>query len=308
MKFNNIVTAAKSFGGRVAFKAKDKSPELFFIGGVVSMGLMAYKLWNAKTRCEEITEEYKQNIAKVEAMQERVRQGDIPADKYTPKQATSDKRKYGMKAAVAFAKVIVPIALLGFTSIGCFGKTTTILKGRNAVSAAVIAKQNQRIKELEEVVGEDKLKEIQPKSPKEETDKEKPITRPPHTYWFDERSENFIKGDPESNRFFLSHAQDIWTDELHRRTKDGQVKAAILGNEVIQYLDIKTGNPDGIVGTQEGAIMGWSMSKNPEDQADGYISFGCFNIHKDVDFGEPILLEFNFDATPVLGRSGMSKR
>ena len=289
------------------FKVKDKSPELFFIAGVISMGGMAYCLWNAKTRCEEIKEEYHKNLEEVKKVEDAVRTGDIPADAYTPKQATSDKRKYGMRAAVAFAKVFVPIALLGLTSIACFGESTALWKGRYIASSAIIAKQSKEIQQLREMVGDEKLAEVQPKSPTEAGNKEEFTPLSSYSYWFDERSSNFIKDDPESNRFFLSHAQDIWTDELRRRTADGTRPGAVLGNEVIQYLDIKTGNPDGVVGTQDGQIMGWSMSQNPNDHADGYISFGCFSIHKDVDFGQPILLTFNYDSTPVLGRTGMAK-
>lgn len=300
MKFD-LVDTLKVVGKKTAFALKDKSPELCFIGGVGALIAAGYFVWNGKAKCEEILEEHKKNMDRVKETEEAVRNGDIDPQEYTPKQAAADKRHYCMKTAIAFVKVFAPIVILTITSIGLFGKSTAIYKSRYLASVAVCAEQSKYIKQLEEQIGEEKLEDLKIKSPDEPEDGERDPLIPPNSFWFDERSCNFVPGDPVANRTFLINMQNYYDDEVHHGVP-------VLGNDVIRALDIKTGNdPKAPQGTQKGQIMGWTNSKNPADGAAGFVDFGCFDIHKNVDFGEPILLTFNWDKTPIISRCGMSK-
>lgn len=304
----NVLRPIKGAAQRALFFAKDKSPELFFIGGVVSMAAAGYFTWNGKAKCEKILDEYQENMKKVKEMEEAVKSGKVDPSEYGPKDAKRDRLYYGMKAAVGFARVIGLIVVLAGGSVLCFGRSTGTYKKRYLEGAAVIASQNQYIKQLEGQIGEEKLEEMKPKSPSEETDGETLSFSGPFQFWFDETSHNFVPDDPEANRFFLWNAQQHLNDILELRTKNGK-NGAVTGNEQLEYLDIHTGNDENApVGTQAGAIMGNSKSKNPRDKAAGYIDFGIWGINQNIDFGKPILLTMNWDATPVLSRSGMAKR
>lgn len=308
LSFNKVIRAAKGTAGRVAFIAKDKSPELCFIGGVISLGAAAYFIWNGKEKFQKVRHEFKTCMENVAEKEQMVRDGEIDPAEYTPKDAKIERRRYTFKAIRAYVRVFFPILLLAFGGVGLMHKSVDIWKGRYVASAAVVAKQNEYIRELEDQVGEEKLEELHPKSPTEEAESEEDHKlRPPHSYWFDERSKNFVKGNPEANRFFLAHAEEYFNDILCMRTQDGKKPGGILGNEMLEYLDIKCGS-DEIVGTQEGAVMGNTKSKDKKDHAAGYVDFGVFHTNKKVDFGQPILLTFNWDATPILGRIGMPKR
>ena len=289
----NALKAIRGFGGKVAFKLKDKSPEICFVGGVVSLAIGAYFLWNGKAKCEQITEEYEANIEKIEERIRQVQEGVIAPSAYTPEDAKKDKLHYGLKAAVAYARVIGAIALFEVGGTVLCGKAVGKYRKRFLAASGVIAQQAQRISQLEGMIDPEKLKEANPKSPFDELAFEGPFQ-----IWFDERSRNFVSGNPQANKNFLWLAMNYWNNRL-------DIDDVVFLNQIIRYLDAHTGS-DQIIGTQAGQIMGVTKSKNPKHGAVGHIDFGIDWDH--TDFSQPVLLTIPCDKTPVLSRCGMAKR
>lgn len=285
----SILSSAKGFAGRALLFAKDKSPELCFVGGVIALIGAGYCLWNGKDKCRKILDDHKDSMAEIKE--------DETAEKCTPKQAKSRRFRTNMKTAVAFAKVFVPIALLSVGSVTLFGKSTAIYKGRYLASAAVIAEQNKQISALQGVL-EGNLPEgktIQDVLQEAGLD----LGGPVYELWFDERSREFILGDYDANRDTLLRMIRVLTDKLHGEW-------AIYLNQIIKYMDLHTGNEHGTIGIDAGQIMGVSLSTNPEDGAVGEIDLGI--DWEKTDFAEPILLRIRCDKTPLLGRIGMAKK
>lgn len=280
MKFD-LIQAGRHLAGKAIFFAKDKSPEICFVGGIACIIGAGYFLWNAKGKCAEVLEEYRKDMEPVKEMEKLVESGVIPLERH--KEAISNIKKdrlaFGMKAAVAFVRIFAPVVLLTLGGFALFGKSTAIYKGRYLASAAVCAEQNRYIEELQKGEGGE-LK----------------IPKGPYVLWFDERSREFVPGDAEGNKMRLIRA--ITYAEDKRRTE-----GACFGNQFIKFLDLHTGN-ERIIGTQVGQIMGWSDSKNPEDGAAGYVDVGI--DWDNTDFGEPILLIPNWDKTPLWNRCGMA--
>lgn len=299
MKFD-LINTAKSAASRVAFFMKDKSPELCFVGGVVSLIAAGYFVWNGKAKCEEAMKKHEERMKRIQELEEAVRKGALDPAEITPKEIKGQKRHYCMKTAVEFAKIFAPIAILTITSIGLFGKSTAIYKGRYLASAAVCTQQSKYIKQLEEQLGEDKVKELSTpvKDPDTMVILAPPLSEAP-VFFFDCRSREWIDGDPEATKCNLKRLYNVANDLL-RINKKG-----IFLNQIVKLLDLHTGT-DCIIGTEQGQIYGWSMSKNPDDGADGYIDFGV--DWDNTDFSQDVLIRFNCDKRPLLGRSGMSKR
>lgn len=296
MKFD-IIRAAKGMGARAVFLAKERSPELCFVGGVICILGAGYFTWNAKAKCEEVLKEHKENLERVKKTEEAVNSGEIDPEKYTSKMARADRRHYMMKTAVAFVKIFAPIVLLTLGGFTLFGKSTLIYKGRYLASAAICAEQNKYIKQLEEQIGEEKLKELSPKSPEDEG---KPgVLKKPNEFWFDELSGNFIEGDGFANKNFLQMQEIFWDNKL-------QAEGAIFGNQVIKSLHLWTGS-NKIRGTKKGQNCGWTLSKNPRDGAAGHISFGIDWENAPLEFFEkPVLIRLNWDATEIIDRAGLA--
>lgn len=287
----NVIRAAKSAGAKVVFFAKDKSPEICFIGGVAGVIAAGYFTWNAKAKCEKVLEEHRADM-------ERIQEALDTVDRYTIQDAKADKRRYGMKAAVGFAKIFAPIVLLTLGSFTLFGKSTLIYKGRYLATAAVCAEQNKYIKQLEAQIGKKKLEELEPKTLEEFNSSD--TLKSPTSFFFDSNSKNFERGDGYANRLFLMLQEQYWNDKL-------QSEGVIFGNQVIKALDLCTNNKNKYVkGTKKGQTYGWSTSEDPAHGADGCLSFGVNYDLPDEYFEEGVLIKFNWDKTPILGRSGMS--
>lgn len=289
----NALKAIRGFGGRVAFQLKDKSPEIYFIGGVVSLAVGAYFLWNGKAKCEQITEEYEDHLKDIEQKLQWAQEGIITPDEYTPEDAKKDKRHYGMKAAVAYARVIGAIALFEVGGTVLCGKAVGKYRKRFLAASGVIAQQAQRISQLESMIDPEKIKEANPKSPFDELAFEGPFQ-----IWFDERSRNFVPNNHQANKNFLWLALNYWSNRL-------DIEDAVFLNQIIKYIDAHTGS-DQIIGTQAGQIMGVTKSKDPKHGAVGRIDFGIDWEH--TDFSQPVLLTIPCDKTPILNRCGMAKR
>ena len=302
--FNNALNAAKGAVWRAGFFIKDKSPELCFIGGTISLVAAGYFLWNGKEKFKAVKEEYDKDVKDLKGDEILVREEFEKPDYLTPKMAKERKRKYTVKAIKAYIKVFFPILIFSVAGIGLMGNAVNILKSRNIAQAAIIAKQNEEIQRLKDATDEEKLEELYPKSPIEGGE-DSPL--PPYTYLFGENSDNFIKDNPAANRFFVLGAQNYWNDQLEIRTAHGTKPGGVLINEILEYMNIKTGN-DKATGTVEGHLMGCTKSKNPKDKAAGYIDFGVFDIKKGIDFGKPFYITINVDATPIYDRMGLPKR
>lgn len=294
----SILTTVKGIAARGFMIVKDKSPELCFIGGVVAMAAAGYCLWNGKEKVKKALDERTDAMADIKFKEQMVNDGELSPEEYPLKKAKSERFHTNMKTAVAFVKIFAPIVLLSVGSVALFGKSTSIYKGRYLASAAVIAEQNKYIKSLENQVVESTPGGL----PEGMTLQEFLATLDlsgPYEFWFDERSREFIDGNYDANRKTLLRMYRILNDKK-------RAEWALYLNQVIKYMDIHTGNEHSCMGTDLGQIMGFSMSKNPEDGAEETIEFGI--DWDNTDFSKPVLLRFNCDKKPLIGRVGMAKK
>ena len=292
----NLLTKARGLAGRAFLIAKDKSPELCFVGGIAAMVAAGYFVWNGKDKVRKALYDHKEAMAKIKEKEQQVKDGEISIEEYPLKEAKRARFRTNMKTAVAFVKIFAPIVLLSLGSVTLFGKSTAIYKGRYLASAAVITEQNKYIKSLEDQIEgglpegktlHDTLAEMDLEGPFE--------------FWFDERSREFDVSEyaHDTNKRTLLKMQRVLNDKL-------QAEWAMYGNQAIKYMDLHTGNEHSCIGTDAGQIKGWTLSENPDDGADGFIDFGI--DWDNTDFSQAVLIRFNWDKKPLPGRIGMAKK
>ena len=294
----------------------EKSPELFFAGGVICLAAGAYGIWVARPKYEEALESHR-------SREERRKEAERTCPEYTPENSRQDRAHNWMKTAVEFGKIFGPPVICLTVAIVCFGKSTLIFKGRYLVAAAAFSQEAKWSAKLEEALGQEKVDELRagekielmnfgPGDYAESHDVYvKPDVVPPFTYEFsDATCGEFRKDDPEANRTFLDGMEKTLTNTLRRRATRDKPGYMFL-NEVLTALDIHTAGDETI--TQEGQIFGWTYYDDPKLNekygCDGFISFGYRGQQRFIDGNEPAaMLHFNCDKTPIIDRCGIPVR
>ena len=307
-----IKTALISTIGKVTFWGREHSPELLLAMGGLSMIGSVITACRGTLKFQKVIEKHNERLDKLKLIEEKQANGtagenaDIDVKQY--------RKSVYLDTVWQGAKCYGPTLLLMIGGFACFMASNGIIKGRYISMAAAYAGVLKDKEHLEEQVakefGEDKLSELKGEKPSsdifksedgevKEVEGEK-VTYSTYAKFFDESNPNWEKN-PESNRTFLQIKQN-WAN--HRL----QTRGYLFLNEVYEMLEMEK--------TQAGQIMGWVYYKDPakakEMGSANFVDFGIFNkdsvaARNFVNGTErSILLDFNVDAKPVLGRAGLA--
>lgn len=300
-------SAVKTFAV-TKLKAKEHSPEILVITGIVGVVAAAVMACKATTKAGDILAETQENLDTIHKVQE----DEALAEKYSPEDCRKDLAIVYIRTGFKFAKLYAPSVILGAVSIASILASNHILRKRNVTLAAAYAAVNKGFKEYRarvvERFGQEVDKELRyniqakkftetvtdengnEKTVEKTVDISYPDTESQYARFFDEACRNWTK-DSEANLMFLRCQQATANDKL-------RAKGYLFLNEVYEMLDIPM--------TKAGQIVGWVYRPDdPNHAGDNYVDFGIYNVNrmKNRDFvngyERSILLDFNVDGKIV---------
>lgn len=300
-KTTMISSLTRTFN-RAGLKVKKYSPEILIAGGTVGVVVSTVMACKATLKAGEVLEEVKTRIDTIHEVSENP---DFEG-KYTEQDKKKDLTITYVQAAVKFAKLYGPAAIVGGLSIGCIITSHNMMRKRNiALGAAYAAldrgfkdyrgrvverfgkeldrelKYNIKSKEIEETVVNEKGEET---TVKKTVDVITPNDYSPYSIVFDDGNTGWDK-DPELTKFFLVQQQNYANDLLKSR-------GHLFLNEVYDMLGAKR--------TKAGQHVGWVYDEE-HPTGDNYVDFGMFDIRRETvrdfinGYERVIVLDFNVD-------------
>lgn len=305
MKIANITNGLSKLTGRTGLMLKARSPEILLVVGITGTVASAILACRATLRVEEVLDNHREKTEKINDCWEKVKEGEIPLDKYSENDHKKDLAVAYTQTAVDFIKLYGPAVTLGVASIACIIGGHGIMKKRNVALMAAYKAIEEGFgayrKRVIEEYGEDKdymfknglREETYTETEVGEDGKSKKVkktklvsdgnsnTPSPYAKFFDESCAQWSKT-PEYNLMFLRAQENYWNQMLVAR-------GHVFLNEVYDAL--------GIERTQAGSIVGWVISEN----GDNFIDFGIFDGEKKRarafvnGLERNVLLDFNVD-------------
>lgn len=294
---------------KVGFTLKKHSPEILVVAGVVGTVASTVMACRATTKAAAITEKMKKDLEDIHTVAETTDE-----ETYSENDLKKDTAIVYAKTGLEFVKLYAPSVILGGLSIAGILTSHKILRERSIATAAAYTAVAKGFKEYRGRVvdrfGKEmdrdlryniKAKEIETTVVDEKTGKEKKVKQVVEVC---ERNEKDAYGDftrcyddgcvgwtknPELNMMFLKQ-QERYANELL------DTRGHVFLNEVFDML--------GFPRTKAGNSVGW-LKDSPIKDADGYISFGIYDMNKpaNLDFingyERSIWLDFNVDG-PIL--------
>lgn len=305
-----------NFGGTIARKAEEHSPEICLGVGVVSMVAATVFACKGTIKAREAVDTAKDDFAIIDATEENgvTYDDDNNEIPYSHDDSIKDKSVVAARTVVELAKDYGPAIVLTIVGIGFLFKGHDILKKRNVellVAYEGISEAYRKYQDkVKEFLGETAAKDIKYGLKEHETEvdtgkkskdgtpktkKEKKIIIDgkavtdfsPYARFFDSSCKGW-ENDPAYNLTYLTCKQNWCNDRL-------RIEGVLTLNDVYGEL--------GIPKTKQGQVVGWSLKSG---KGDGYVDFGIFNSaytpNRDFVNGyEPvILLDFNVDDRPIL--------
>lgn len=302
MKKNEIMNSLTRKLNITGLKIKKHSPEILIAAGIIGTVTSAVMACKATTKLNDVLEETKDEIEKIE--------GYVEENGYSDKYSEEDKKKdlaiVKTQGVVKVIKLYAPSVVLGTLSLTAIVSSNRILKKRNIAIAAAYAtvdksfkdyrsrvverfgkeldrelRHNIKVKEVEEVVTDENGNE------KVEKKNVSVVGVPEYSDYakiYDDGNTGWCK-DPEASLMFLRRQQDYANDKLKE-------KGYLFLNEVYEML--------GFQRTKAGQMVGWIYDeKNPN--GDNYVDFGIYDVNKpkNAEFLDgkerAIILDFNVD-------------
>jgi len=306
MNLQSIMSGITKLTGKTGLMVQKNSPQILLVVGIVG-GIGATVLaCRATLQVEEVLDDHKEKIDKINGCWEKVKEGEIALDEYSENDRKRDLAVTYTQTTVNFIKLYAPAIGLSVFSILCIVKGHNILSKRNvAVVAAYKAiaegfnayrkrvveehgeevdymyKNNLRSVEITEMAytDDDGVKHKAQKKTKLVSDDNNGLSV--YAKFFDETCSQWSKNS-EYNFLFLRSQQNYYNNML-------QARGHVFLNEVYDAL--------GIERTQAGTIVGWVLGEG----RDNYIDFGIFDgertrVRDFVNgYERSILLDFNVD-------------
>ena len=289
LNLNNFATTvSRKFHG-AGFQLKKHSPEILVVAGVIGTVASAVMACKATTKINPVLEETKTMIDIIHEGSENgeikgyLDNGEIGMVPYTAEDTKKDLAIVYAQTGLKMVKLYAPAVILGAASITSILAGHNILRKRNVALAAAYTAvdtgfkqyRGRVIERFSEQLDKELLYDIKAKEVEETVvDKkgnEKTVTktvevadpiaaRSPYTFCFDETADGWVR-DAEKNKFFLMRQQQHANELL-------QSRGYLFLNEVLDMV--------GIQRTEAGQIVGWVANN---ENGDGYVDFGVFDIH-----------------------------
>ena len=283
--------------GKIKLGAIDHAPELLTAGGTVGMVLTVVSACKATLQFQEVLKEHNERLAKLDAIEiDRTAAGHVVSE---ADEIDIPKTRIGVyvETAKSAVKIYYKPAILGVLSVSAFMGATGIFKKRYLSMAGAFVQLFDENKILRAENAE--LKEGRPETINAHVDEEtgeviEEVSAEEHesffSRWFDEANPNWEKNSG-SNRTFLKRSEQYANRKL-------KLDGYLFFNDLLKML--------GYEETQTGQMFGW-IDNGQEYQID----FGIFNVDSRAKRrfvnGEErsILLTFNVDPKPIIGRTGL---
>lgn len=287
----------KDITNTVVANAKEHSPEILIVAGVIGVVASAVMACKATTKIDTILDEHKDTMEKIHEMPT-----DIP-DVYSEEDRKKDTVVTYAKTSFKLVKLYGPAITLGALSIASIFASNDILRKRNVSLAAAYALVDKGFKEYRSRVverfGKDVDHQLLYNIKEEEVEetvvdakgKEKTVKKKvevadgvesEYVRYFTKSNPNWVN-DENLVRYFLERVQSYVNDKLI-------VDKVMCLNDVYKELGFDT--------TKAGMVVGWIYDKN-KPTGDNYIEFDVKEVwlHKDIGEGleKAYAIDFNVD-------------
>ena len=276
--------------GLAVLKAKQNSPTLMFVAGLVGVTTATVLASKATLNLDKTIDPHLRHLEDISIIL------DSPeAPNYGYSEAVKDRSIVYGQLVFDMGKLYGPAIVVGGLGIACLTGSHNILQKRNAaITAAYVGLEKTFEKYRARVateIGEEKEKElhynVQKELHAEFQDERGGFTalgeRSTYSRWYNSQTTKEWKGNRHDNLYFISCQQKFANDRLHRR-------GYLFLNEVYESL--------GLPVCDYGQVVGWVMGPNGGDQV---VDFGIFDHHTNElklylgGVNDEILLDFNVD-------------
>lgn len=277
---------SKSMGSKM-LSAKQSSPQIFFVGGLLGSVVSTVLACRATLKLEKTVEDIRNDLLSVKQLGEEAKEtGDFEEREYYQSLLVVYAR-----SSVKIGKLYGPSVIVGSLSVAALTGSHVQMKRRNealtiTLAGVMKAFDEYRIRVRDEI-GEERELEIHRGITKQtitDADGKKqvvPVLDPNATSLY-ARSFNAsnVNWQPnaEENRTFLQLQQNWWNNVLHSR-------GHVFLNEVYESL--------GMEHSRAGAVVGWMSG--PNGKGDGYVDFGFHEAWQINQMDPEIWLDFNVD-------------
>lgn len=273
---NAIITSITRNANKFIFKAREHSPEILSVVGVIGTITAAVLACRATTKVEDVLDEAQHDI------------DEIHETEYEDNtEETKELAHVYVRTGIDVVKLYAPAIGLGVLSLGCMLMSTNILRKRNVAIAAAYATVDKAFKDYRgrviERFGDEVDKELRYNLSTEkitetevdpETGEERKVKKTAHVIngnelsdyarFFDDTSRYWVN-DSSKNLTFLKAQQRFANEHLIRH-------GHMFLNEVYDML--------GIPRTKAGQRVGWIYDPEKNVEGDNYIDFGIYSVDR----------------------------
>lgn len=273
---NAIITSITRNANKFIFKAREHSPEILSVVGVIGTITAAVLACRATTKVEDVLDEAQHDI------------DEIHETEYEDNtEETKELAHVYVRTGIDVVKLYAPAIGLGVLSLGCMLMSTNILRKRNVAITAAYATVDKAFKDYRgrviERFGDEVDKELRYNLSTEkitetevdpETGEERKVKKTAHVIngnelsdyarFFDDTSRYWVN-DSSKNLTFLKAQQRFANEHLIRH-------GHMFLNEVYDML--------GIPRTKAGQRVGWIYDPEKNVEGDNYIDFGIYSVDR----------------------------
>ena len=282
-------TVVTRTAGLALLKAKQNSPTLMFVAGLVGVTSAAVLASKATLELDKTIDPHLRHFQDINIVLD-----SAEAPNYGQAEAIKDRSIVMVQLIFDLGKLYGPAIVVGGLGIACLTGSHNILQKRNAaITAAYVGLEksfNAYRERVAKELGAEKEKELHYEVEKAlypEVDAlgSRLHSNDPALYsrWYNSQTTKEWRGNRHDNLYFLNCQQKFANDRLHR-------KGYLFLNDVLESLGLEV--------CEYGQVVGWVMKGTDGDK---YVEFGIFDHHTDQlkyyigGTNDEIFLDFNVD-------------